>query len=654
MPRRLVFPYLRKACVAFLFLCLARIASAAAEQPILITRIPAAAASEAFAHSGQSRSGALCKTRAWLEHAEIVLLETNGSIRALTTEFAAASDPNVSFDGATMLFAGRKPGEAHWRIWEMSLNDGRSRMVTPDGLDAHSPIYVSALFTLDSPQPWFTTVFVAHELVPGESGAQCSSSLYNIKLDGTELRRLTFNPNHNRDPHQMWDGRVIYSAERTAGAPGVPSSQTRAQLRAIHIEGADMELYGGEKCGPTQLMPAAIGRQLTAFIEPYTNSPDGAGALMCVQQRRPHVTGETIAGVSSGFAWLYPAPYDEEFILVARRPLMGGTFGIFQVNSASLMETVPVLDSPDFHEIQAVTVAPRNRPDGHSTVVNTRKESGRFYGLNCYDTGGYLSGQIPPGTVHRVRFLEGIPEQRGQTNFSSAGKGSGIIRRLVGEAPVEQDGSFNVEVPADIPLLLQAVDKQGMAVATTGWIWVKPDESRGCIGCHEDPERIPENVYVQALKRPSTMLVLPPEKRRTISFAEDIAPLLQNHCATAHCHTGGDAPLKLKFNDKPSAAQLEELYALLTSSSPDAAGSEKPARPGYITPGQARTSPLVWQLTGTNTSKPWDKATFGTPFSGHLLSEHAKALNSEQIRTLFQWIDLGAPYRAPATRSTVP
>ena len=111
-------------------------------------------------------------------------------------------------------------------------------------------------------------------------------------------------------------------------------------------------------------------------------------------------------------------------------------------------------------------------------------------------------------------------------------------RRLVGEAPVEADGSFNVEVPADTPLLLQTLDERGLALATCGWIWVKPKETRGCIGCHEDPERIPENEYVLALRRPSNRLTLPPEQRRSVSFREDIAPMLQKHCATADCHGG--------------------------------------------------------------------------------------------------------------------
>jgi len=56
-----------------------------------------------------------------------------------------------------------------------------------ENMDARSPIYVSTLFTLDSPQPWFTTVFVGGAIDERSRAGVCIH-LYNIKLDGTELR----------------------------------------------------------------------------------------------------------------------------------------------------------------------------------------------------------------------------------------------------------------------------------------------------------------------------------------------------------------------------------------------------------------------------------------------------------------------------------
>ena len=71
----------------------------------------------------------------------------------------------------------------------------------------------------------------------------------------------------------------------------------------------------------------------------------------------------------------------------------------------------------------------------------------------------------------------------------------------------------------------------------------------------------------------------------------------------------------------------------------------------YVDAGRARTSWLVWQLMGTNTARPWDVG-----------EQHAKPplrkvtqmpppgkgtpLSPEELRTLVQWIDLGAPFEA--------
>ena len=68
---------------------------------------------------------------------------------------------------------------------------------------------------------------------------------------------------------------------------------------------------------------------------------------------------------------------------------------------------------------------------------------------------------------------------------------------ILGEVPVEEDGSFNVEIPANTPIELQILDADGMALRSCGWIWAKNHEPRGCIGCHEDNELTPENRFVE-------------------------------------------------------------------------------------------------------------------------------------------------------------
>jgi hypothetical protein len=313
-----------------------------------------------------------------------------------------------------------------------------------------------------------------------------------------------------------------------------------------------------------------------------------------------------------------------------------------------------VFDSPDFHDVQAVFLKPRNRPDGHSTVVDTKFDSGIFYGLNCYDADQRMAPHLQTGMIKRVRFIEGVLQPATATSKAAAGKGPFVPRRLVGEAPVEADGSFNVEVPSDTPLLLQTLDDRGLALANCGWIWVKPKEKRGCIGCHEDPERIPENEYVLALRRPSNRLVLPAAQRRSISFREDIAPLLQQHCASADCHGGKDTPLRLPLTaDKPAERDLEKTYAALLA---PAGGKAKkpetlPQAGKYVDAGRARTSRLIWQLTGGVTSRPWDRGEKQAETKPRKVKQMPPAgkgspLSEEELRTIIQWIDMGAQYEA--------
>ncbi len=614
------------------------------EVPLVVTRMPVRADSGAAPADPRP----LAEPHRF-DGAQLIVLSPDGQARPLATGFESACDPDVSFDGQRVLFAGRREAGARWRIWEIGLDGGGLRAVTPENLDARQPIHVSTLFTLDSPKPWYTLVFVGRDTTLNEAGQPGTFSLYNLKLDGEELRRVTFNPNANVDPFQMWDGRVIYSAERHPAQPG--AAAPHVGIYAVHIEGADMELYGGSRGRRIQRTPCATDNALIVFVESDAPAADGSGQLACVEERRPHVTYRELTR-APGFVYREPAPLPGGRVLVSRRPAASGTWGIGVLNTAT-GTWEPVLDTGDQHEVQAVAAVSRKSPDGHSTVVETRFNTGTFYGLNCYDAEQRMASHLRTGMVQRVRFIEGIPAAGAPSETAARPELLPVHRRLVGEAPVEADGSFNVEVPADIPLLLQTLDERGMALATCGWIWVKPRENRGCIGCHEDPERIPENDYVLALRRPSNRLVLPPAQRRSVTFRDDVAPILKAHCSNTDCHGSEKNDLHLPLAaDAPAEDDLRTAYArLLVAAQPNAeTPAASPPAGKYVDPGRARTSPLAWHLAGTNTARPWDAAaTNGAPGDIPLMPppDKGRPLRPEQIRTLIQWMDLGAPYATP-------
>jgi mono/diheme cytochrome c family protein len=71
----------------------------------------------------------------------------------------------------------------------------------------------------------------------------------------------------------------------------------------------------------------------------------------------------------------------------------------------------------------------------------------------------------------------GLRQAIGETDFEQ--------QQILGYAPIEPDGSFKLQVPADVPLALSVIDSEGRSFQThPNWIQVRPGERRTCDGCH--------------------------------------------------------------------------------------------------------------------------------------------------------------------------
>lgn len=67
------------------------------------------------------------------------------------------------------------------------------------------------------------------------------------------------------------------------------------------------------------------------------------------------------------------------------------------------------------------------------------------------------------------------------------------MREIVGYVPIAPDGSVRARVPANVPLDIQVVDRQGRNIlsAHAGWISVRPGETLVCGGCHTPGSPLP-------------------------------------------------------------------------------------------------------------------------------------------------------------------
>ena len=623
------------------------------ESPFVVAQLPAGTDLE---HHPPVSGGMLRAD--YGDGARLVVVSPDGSARVLTAALHGACDPDVSFDATRILFAGKRAASDPWNIYEMAIDGSGLRQITKDLGDCRSPSYQSTLYRLPPvgvpSEPWYQLTFVASAGTMNEYGPTAATNLYSCKLDGSAARRLTFNLSSDVDPVVMSDGRLVFASWQRArldhGLLG------RIGLFGVNIDGADYALFAGHEGRRIKHMPSTTAGGLVVFVEADRVPWDGAGSLASVRVRRPLHSYRQITGESDGL-FHSPSPLADGRILVSRRPADGTrTHGVWRLDPAS-GQAAPVFDDPRYHDVQARCIYPRQEPDGRSSVVTEKDPHGKLYCLNVYTSDLEEPDWMPPGTVKRLRVLEGVPlkstdqgaylPEAGMSHAHYPGSSVNGIpplvqRRILGEIPVADDGSFNIEIPANTPVELQVLDADGLALRSCGWIWARNHEPRGCIGCHEDGELVPENSFVDAAARASIPLCLPPERRRCVDFRRDVMPIIAAKCAP--CHAKGSAPVRLDGRPAPGRrgygkAYFNRDYENLLS--PRVAGNRKGRWRKYVEPGSARTSPLVWHLFGRNTSRPWDSIDAQRRIR-RMPPAGSEPLSEDERRTLVEWIDLGA------------
>jgi len=604
------------------------------ENAIVVTQLPVGTAAE---KRGLAADGMLRVD--YGDGARLIIVSSDLSIETVSQGFQSACDPDISFDGSHIAFAGKRKAADGWHIFEMDIDGSNLRQVTSGPRDFRNPGYTSSLYALKPvgvpSEPEYHLAFVARTGAMNEYDDSPATSLYSCKLDGSAIRRLTYNLSSDMDPFIQSDGRLLFAGWQRSGLNH--GLLGRVALFGVNIDGTDYAAFSTDEGKRIKHMPCTTAKGLAVFVEADKVPWDGAGTLGSVRLRRPLHSYRTVTDESDGL-FHSPSPLPDGSILVSRRSRDDSdTHGVGRLDPAS-GEFEIVFDDPDYHDIQAKAIHARPEPDGRSSWVNIEGSNGKLY---CLDVG--LSDlRLPDGTAQRLRVTEGIPlvQDSHQVRQSTATIPTLAPRRILGEIAIEKDGSFNIEIPANTPIELQVLDADGMALRTCAWIWAKSRESRGCIGCHEDGELTPENNLVEAVLRPSVKLTLPPERRRTVDFQHDIMPIIAKKCIACHSKSGASVSL---MSEHSALAAPEEKSHPNSSYVNLLASTDKPGRGKYVHPGQARTSPLIWHVFGRNASRPWDD-TFSEKPVRQMPPGESGGLTEDEKRTFTEWIDLGAAW----------
>ncbi len=644
--QELIGGILRRAWVASVVALMFCRPSLAPGQTVVFTQVPATAPQEGaegaapFLLSNRYPDGARLMS--------IPLGDGRSEPTCILSDFVAAADPAVSFDGRSLLFAGKKNGRL-WQIYELNVASGQTRQVARWQGDCWMPTYL----------PDGNIVFASPGVRTGKpsTAAQDKSwsgclSLYCLHPGGV-VSRLTFAPGVQAEPAILNDGRIVYVSRSLPEQPGghVPSA-----LFLINTDGTGVQGLADMGAPPWLMRSPAVGIDgRIAYVAADRLRPFAAGQMRLLSLNDTTGNHTVAVGEELGLvADVAPMPAaessrnaSEQDWLLSMRPTDGPTFALYRFDGKKV---TPLYADPQWHALEPVALVRRVRPHARQSIVDPTLNWGELLCQNVYNTSPRLAERISPGRVARVRVLEGLfRTNRARPPRPAAAQlvpPPATPVRILGEAPVESDGSFFAKVPANRPLRLQLIDQEGfVAVNQKSWSWVRPKEGRLCTGCHADRELAFDNTAPLALKRPPADLT-DPAKWRLISFKRDVLPVLATTCGVSECHRPPEPTAGMNFSKAQQVSDGEPPWVKRVGPALSKLMAVQPGKPPsvggrLIHPGNARRSPIMWVLYGRQLGRAYDAA----PFDRQVTEPHLdEELPKETLALIRTWIEIGAPY----------
>jgi hypothetical protein len=397
----------------------------------------------------------------------------------LTPSFFAAADPRISFDGSKVLFAGKKDAAAAWQIWEMNTDGTGQRQVTHCDGNCLAPAYLPR----DA---------IAFSGEVQDAGGGRAYQIHFGKLDGTDVHPITFGPGDYELETVLQNGLILASARSPLQAAG--KSENSRNLYTLRHDGSGLAAFRCEHQSPAIRSQAEeLDDGSVVFVKNKVLGSEVGGDLAAIRRGAMH---NSTLGPASGLIWS-PRQLEAERLIVARRATAPGAAGKFDLYSFDFIHgkfQAPIYEDSDLSSIEAVPVAAHPTPRWYWSTLSREAKVGYFI---CLDVS--LSFDAPKGRLSplpsEVRVLALDP---------ATGKENSL-----GGAPVEQDGSFYIAVPPDRPVRFELLNADGkVAREQQSWIWARPGEEHGCVGCHEDRAAAPENRWPLALRRFDTPICL--------------------------------------------------------------------------------------------------------------------------------------------------
>jgi len=497
-------------------------------------------------------------------------------------------------------------------------------------------------------------------------------NLYAVSPDGTNLRRLSDNKDIDRYPHSLDNGLIAYTRweyqerhffEVHAIWQVRPDGTKADALFNQHLR-APFGLRDTRSIpGSSKLVSIATGHHTLAYgpvvvVDP-TCGINEPGAIRSVtpyslpQEGPPPGEAAPQGGVpDQGGLYQTPWALSATCFLAsyshARPP--SGTGGGENAHGFSLYlidvwgNKELIHRDPVYSCSFPMPVKRRRRP----TVVPDATEPAEKY-ATCYVGDVYhgLDGAAR-GTVKHLRIsqrigwpldaevgaMRWIPGNAWERKF---GFWAWAPVRVIGEVPVEPDGSAHFRVPVDAAVYFQALDERHMEVRRMrSHISFQPGERRGCLGCHETKPKTPavEWSTTLALSREADVPQPPPwGADKLLGYEWLVQPIFDRHCTRCHGQDEPDGGIDLTASVADDG--FYQSYRTLFGKPPEG-GKDGPV---FVS--------VSNRFDGAAITQPRQFGSHKSRLVDVLLDElHRKEvrLSDDEWLTLVTWIDANAPY----------
>jgi hypothetical protein len=393
----------------------------------------------------------------FIPQARIVALDRDKpkkSLKVLSEDFYSACSPEISFDGKSMLFTGQRHQGDYWQIWEMNLENRALRQITTAKDNCIDPAY------LPNNRLVFSKITTNDSLKAG-------FSLYTINLDGSKIQRISFNPNAYFASSVLTDGRIL-----TISRQLFPERENPFWI-VIRPDGTKAFMFYK---GPENSLLYSRARETPGsrivFAESDSMNQE-RGNLISIRYNQPmHSRVNLSSRIEGDFRSVFPQQSGK--YLVSYRKSSADRYALCEFDPEKKTLGEPVYFDAGYDVLEAVVVEASKMPKKLPSEVDLDVKTGLILCQDINIIDPLFPGSSAQGKARRIEVLD--------------------LNASMGIITVEKDGSFYLKAMADKPFRIQTLDENGKVInGPCSWIWLRPNERRGCVGCHEDPELAPEN-----------------------------------------------------------------------------------------------------------------------------------------------------------------